>query len=81
MPSVGIGRGFEMARLTAIPTSGGSDARELDALRCKRSEAQLQSTNLEGQLRILSRLLRDREQTIDKQEELLGHDRDIRDLM
>jgi hypothetical protein len=31
--------------------------------------------------RDLSRLLRDREQTIDQQEELLAHDRDIRDLM
>jgi len=54
---------------------------KLDSLRRERSEEQQQATNLEAQITGMSRLLRDREQTIDRQEELLGHDRDIRDLM
>jgi hypothetical protein len=54
---------------------------ELDSARQQRSEEQLRDASLQAQIRDLSGQLREREQTIDKQDELLSHDRDIRDLM
>src|SRR5713226_1114306 len=54
---------------------------ELDSERQQRSQDQLRAESLESQIRDLYAELRDREQTINKQEELLAHDRDIRDLM
>jgi len=40
-----------------------------------------QTSSLETQVKDLTRVLRDREAAIDQQQELLAHDRDIRDLM
>jgi hypothetical protein len=54
---------------------------ELDSIKQQRSQDQLRAEGLEAQMRDLNGLLRDREQTIGQQEELLAHDRDIRDLM
>lgn len=54
---------------------------ELDSLRQQRSEDQSSADSLEAQIGDLHGQLRDREQTIGKQDELLAHDRDIRDLM
>jgi predicted nucleic acid-binding Zn-ribbon protein len=54
---------------------------ELDSLRQQRSQDQSRADSLEAQIRDLHGQLRDREQTIGKQDELLAHDRDIRDLM
>lgn len=54
---------------------------ELDSLRQQRSLDQSRSESLEAQIKDLHGQLRDREQTINKEEELLAHDRDIRDLM
>jgi len=54
---------------------------ELDSLRQQRSQDQSRADSLETQIRDLHGQLRDREQTIGKQDELLAHDRDIRDLM
>ena len=54
---------------------------DLDSLRQQRSQDQSRAESLEAQIRDLNGQLRDREQTIGKQEELLAHDRDIRDLM
>jgi len=54
---------------------------ELDGARQQRSEEQVRDASLEAQIRDLSGQLHEREQTIDKQDELLSHDRDIRDLM
>lgn len=54
---------------------------ELDSLRQQRSEDQSRADSLEAQIRDLHGQLRDREQTIGKQDDLLAHDRDIRDLM
>jgi hypothetical protein len=54
---------------------------ELDSARQQRSEEQVRDASLEAQIRDLSGQLHEREQTIDKQDELLSHDRDIRDLM
>jgi predicted nucleic acid-binding Zn-ribbon protein len=54
---------------------------DLGAITRERSENEVRSADLEGQIRDLSGRLRDREQTIGKQEELLSHDRDVRELM
>jgi peptidoglycan hydrolase CwlO-like protein len=54
---------------------------KLDSLERKASEDNQRSTALEAKVTDLNRLLRDREATIDQQQELLAHDRDIRDLM
>jgi hypothetical protein len=54
---------------------------ELDAVRHQKSEEQLRAASSEEQIKDFSSQLREREQTINKQEELLAHDRDIRDLM
>lgn len=54
---------------------------ELDSLRQQRSQDQSRADSLEAQIRDLHGQLRDREQTIGKQDDLLAHDRDIRDLM
>jgi hypothetical protein len=54
---------------------------ELNSLRQARSLDEARSESLEAQIRDLHGQLRDREQTINKDAELLSHDRDIRDLM
>ena len=54
---------------------------DLDSARQQRSEEQVRDESLQAQIGDLSGQLREREQTIDKQGELLSHDRDIRDLM
>ncbi len=54
---------------------------DLDSLRQQRSQGQSRAESLEAQIKDLNGQLRDREQTIGKQEELLARDRDIRDLM
>lgn len=54
---------------------------ELDYLRQQRLVDQSRSQSLEAQIRDLHGQLRDREQAINKEEELLAHDKDIRDLM
>ena len=54
---------------------------ELDSLRHERAQDQSRSESLEAQIRDLHGQLRDREQELGKQQELLAHDRDIRDLM
>lgn len=54
---------------------------ELDTLRQQRSLDQSRAESLEAQIRDLHGQLRDQEQALGKQQELLAHDRDIRDLM
>lgn len=54
---------------------------ELEAVRQQRSQNQVQVTGLESQIGDLTGELRQRAQTIDRQDALLGHDRDIRELM
>jgi Putative zinc-finger len=55
--------------------------KELDSLRQQHGLDQSRSESLEALIKDLHGQLRDREQTINKDEELLAHDRDIRDLM
>jgi TolA-binding protein len=54
---------------------------ELDSLEHQSSTDKQRATALEAKITDLNRLLHDREATVDQQEELLAHDRDIRDLM
>ena len=54
---------------------------KLDVLERQSSEDKQRATALEAKVTDLDRLLHDREVTIEQQEELLAHDRDIRDLM
>ncbi len=68
-------------KLDAAQNSLQRTQAELDSLRQQRSQDQSRADSLEAQIRDLHGQLRDREQTIGKQDELLAHDRDIRDLM
>jgi anti-sigma-K factor RskA/putative zinc finger protein len=54
---------------------------ELVSAQQERAQGGSQDASLEAQIVDLNRQLRDREQTIGQQDELLSHDRDIRDLM
>jgi hypothetical protein len=54
---------------------------ELDSAQHERSEGDAEEASLQAQIMDLNGQLRDREGTINKQDELLSHDRDIRDLM
>jgi hypothetical protein len=60
----------------------------MDAVSAQREEVTLRAATLEAKVRELTRLVRDRDQALDlkesavaKQQELLEHDRDIRELM
>jgi hypothetical protein len=60
----------------------------MDAVSAQRKEVTLRAATLEAKVRELTRLVRDRDQALDlkesavaKQQELLEHDRDIRELM
>jgi len=68
-------------KLDAAVASVQKTQAELDSIRQQRAQDQTRYAGLEGQIKDLNAQLRDREQTIDKQDELLAHDRDIRDLM
>ena len=68
-------------RLDAAQARTQSLQDKLDALERQSSEDQQRATALEAKVTDLDRLLHDRELTIEQQEELLAHDRDIRDLM
>jgi hypothetical protein len=54
---------------------------KLDSFEHQSSQDKQRATALEAKTSDLTRLLQDREATIDQQQELLAHDRDIRDLM
>jgi Putative zinc-finger len=54
---------------------------KLDAFERQSSQDKQRAMALEAKVTDLNRLLRDREATVDQQQELLAHDRDIRDLM
>jgi Anti-sigma-K factor rskA/Putative zinc-finger len=68
-------------KLDAAQASLQSTQAQLNSLRQVRSEDEAREQSLEAQIRDLNAQLRDREQTIGKQQDLLAHDRDIRDLM
>jgi hypothetical protein len=55
--------------------------KELDTLQAERSRDDSGSKALQAKVGDLTQLLRERDSTIDQQQELLSHDRDIRELM
>jgi predicted nucleic acid-binding Zn-ribbon protein len=68
-------------KLDAAEASIQSTQAQLNSLQQVRSDDQARAASLEAQIKDLNAQLRDREQTIGKQQDLLAHDRDIRDLM
>jgi hypothetical protein len=54
---------------------------ELDSLRQQRAQDQSRAESFEAQIRELHGQLREQEQELGKQQDLLAHDRDIRELM
>jgi Putative zinc-finger len=67
---------FDLAQASLQKTQA-----ELDSARQQRSQDQLRAASFESQIKDLNSQLREREEVINRQEELLAHDRDIRDLM
>jgi hypothetical protein len=65
----------------AAQTKAQSLQDRLDSLERQSFEDKQRAIALEAKVTDLNRLLHDREATIDQQQELLAHDRDIRDLM
>jgi flagellar motor protein MotB len=55
--------------------------KELESLQAQRSQDDAGAKALQAKVGELNQLLRDQEATIDQQQELLAHDRDIRELM
>jgi hypothetical protein len=68
-------------KFEAAQTKAQSLQDKLDLLERQSSEDKQRTTALEAKVTDLNRLLHDRETAIDQQQELLAHDRDIRDLM
>ena len=68
-------------QLMAAQASLAKTQTELATLQQQRTQGQARSESLEAQIRDLHGQIRDREQALDKEEELLAHDRDIRELM
>ncbi|MGB7281334.1 MAG: hypothetical protein WBE13_03645 [Candidatus Acidiferrum sp.] len=68
-------------KLDAAQASLQNTEKELETLQAQRSRDDSGSKTLEAKVGELTQLLRERESTIDQQQELLLHDRDIRELM
>jgi len=68
-------------KLDAAQATAQKMQAELDSVREARAQDQARSETLTAQVLDLSSQLREREQLLSKDQELLGHDRDIRDLM
>jgi len=68
-------------KLDAAQVSLQKTQKELDTLQALRSRDDAGSKALEAKVAGLTQLLKDRDSTIDQQQELLSHDRDIRELM
>lgn len=68
-------------KLETAQSSLQKTQKELEALQGQRSQDGAGAKALQAKVGELTQLLRDRETTIDQQQELLAHDRDIRELM
>ena len=68
-------------KLDAAQVSLQKTQKELDTLQALRSRDDAGSKALEAKVAGLTQLLKDRDSTIGQQQELLSHDRDIRELM
>jgi hypothetical protein len=68
-------------KLDAAQASAQQMQAELASARQQQSQGEAQDGSLQAQIKDLNSELRDREQTINKEDDLLSHDRDIRELM
>jgi hypothetical protein len=68
-------------KLEAAQASLQRTQKELETLQTQRSRDDVGSNSLQAKIGELTQLLRERDSTIDQQQELLAHDRDIRELM
>jgi hypothetical protein len=68
-------------QLAAQEAALQASEKKLGTLEQQRSQEVIHAASLEAKLDDLSRTAKDREGTIEQQQELLAHDRDIRDLM
>jgi hypothetical protein len=68
-------------QLVSVQSSLQKTQAELDSLRQQRSQDQSRADSLAAQIKDLHGQLREQELELGKQQELLAHDRDIRDLM
>jgi hypothetical protein len=68
-------------QLDAAQASLQKTQADLDSLRQQRAQEQSRAESFEVQIRELHGQLREQEQELGKQQDLLAHDRDIRDLM
>ena len=68
-------------KLDAAQASLQKSQKALETLQAQRSQDDSGSMALQAKIGELTQLLRDRDSTIDQQQELLSHDRDIRELM
>ena len=74
-------RGTLLEKLDTAQTSLQKTHTQLESLERQRAEDQSRADSLAAQVNDLHAQLRDREQTLGKQEDLLAHDRDVRELM
>jgi hypothetical protein len=72
----GIAKKFDEAQVSLQKMQS-----ELDSVSRERVQDEAQDASLRNQINDLSGQLREQEQTVSKQDELLSHDRDIRELM
>jgi DNA repair exonuclease SbcCD ATPase subunit len=68
-------------QLAAQQVALQASEKKLSTLEQQRSEEVIHEASLEAKVAELSRISKEREGTIDQQQELLSHDRDIRELM
>src|ERR1700693_1184435 len=74
-------RGTLLQKLDAAQASLQKTQTQLDSLERQRAQDEARADSLAAQVNDLHAQLRDREQAIGKQEDLLAHDRDVRELM
>jgi Putative zinc-finger len=72
----GIAKKFDEAQVSLEKMKS-----ELDSVTRERAQDEAQDASLRNQIKDLSGQLREQEHTVSKQDELLSHDRDIRELM
>ncbi len=68
-------------KLASAQASLAKAQSDLGVVTQQRSEVEMRAASLEAQIRDLSGALRESELTVGKQDELLAHDRDVRELM
>jgi len=74
-------RGTLLEKLDAAQASVQKTQNQLDSLDRQRAQDESRADSLVAQVNDLHAQLRDREQALSKQQELLAHDRDVRELM